>query len=177
MSSCCGSSRRVVFVHRDDRGAPVSELGPAGADGLHERARGRRAVRARRDRAAERRPQVGQHLDAADADVLRFHSQRERDRADSDVRRRRADRSLRAPYRARLVPQERGPRRHDGDGELQRDRGAGDDHVRRDHRGRHEGARVRQALEEPRAARARVADLHPADSRSRSWACSCGRSR
>ena len=46
-------------------------------------------VRARRDRAAQRRPQVGQHLDAADADVLRLHSLRERDRPDPDLRRRR----------------------------------------------------------------------------------------
>ena len=65
---------------------------------------------------------------------------------------------------AGLVPEERRARRHDGDGELQRHGGAGDDHLRRDHRGRHEGARVHQALEEPRAARPRMADLHPADS-------------
>ena len=38
------------------------------------------------------------------------------------------------------------------------------DHVRRDHRGRIEGARRVQALEEHRAARPRLADLHSADS-------------
>ena len=43
----------------------LSEVRPAGADGVHERARGGRPVRPRRDRAAERRAQVGQHLDAA----------------------------------------------------------------------------------------------------------------
>ena len=37
---------------------------------------------------------------------------------------------------ARLVPEERRARRHDGDGELQRHGGAGDDYVRRDHRRR-----------------------------------------
>ena len=49
-------------------------------------------------------------------------------------------------------------------GELQRHRRAGDDHLRRHHRRRLEGARLREALEEPRAARADLVDLHPADS-------------
>ena len=64
---------------------------------------------------------------------------------------------------AGLVSEERGSRRHDGDRELQRDGGARDHYVRRDHRGGNEGARLHQALEEPRPARARLADLHPAD--------------
>ena len=43
--------------------------------------------------------------------------------------------------------------RHHRDGQLQRDRGAGDDHVLRDHRRRCACARLRPALEEPGAAR------------------------
>ena len=64
----------------------------------------------------------------------------------------------------RVVPGEGHPRRHDVDGELQRHRRAGDHHVLLDHRRRHQGARLRQALDEPGAARPRLAALHPADS-------------
>ena len=55
----------VVFILVTTVVRRLPEIGAAGADRLHERARGGRALRARRDRPAERRAQMGQHLDAA----------------------------------------------------------------------------------------------------------------
>ena len=114
--SCCGSSRRscssssrwtVRRYLKQDRLGPVR---------LHERARGGRRVRPRLDRAAERRHEVGEHLDAADPHVLRLHPLRQRDRPDSDLRRARrcSITSCCTPAEDSFLTQ-RAARRHDGD--------------------------------------------------------------
>ena len=152
LHAVAGGRVRVRRRHVD--GPPVSQAGSPDSVRLHERARSGRRVRPRLDRPAQRRQEVGEHLDAAHPDVLHLHPLRERHRPDSGVRRPRPSRSLRAAHRRRFVRQAAAARRHDGDGQLQRDGRAGHDHVRRHHRRRVEGARLRQALEEPGAARA-----------------------
>ena len=128
-----------VFVVVTLDGPPLPEAGPARSRPASMNAlECARRVRARLDRAAQRRQEVGEHLDAADPDVLRLHPLRQRHRPDSDVRsaRRCSITSCCTPAEDSFVKQVM----HGGTtatAQLQRHRGAGDDHVRRDHRRRH----------------------------------------
>ena len=140
--------------HGDRAALPARsrQLVPTGSD---ERARGGRRVRPRRRRAAERRRQVGcTTWTPLLLTLFVFILGANVDRPDPDLRRARAGRSLRAAHGRAFVPASAVI--HGGStatGNFNVTAGLATVSVLRDHRRRHAGARVRQALEEPGAAR------------------------
>ncbi len=121
-------------------------------------------VHPRDDRAAQRRQQVGGHLDAAAAHAVPLHPRRQRDRPDPDLRRAGAAQ----PHGASTRPRSRSSRRcctaaSTATGNFNVTAALATISFFADHRRRRARARLRPALEEHGAARAAAAGHDHAD--------------